>query len=39
MNNLGVLFYKLALLIEAHKYLDEARRLTASFKDKLALLR
>jgi tetratricopeptide (TPR) repeat protein len=33
-NNLGVLLYRLSRFKEAHKYLDEARRLTVSFKDK-----
>jgi tetratricopeptide (TPR) repeat protein len=33
-NNVGFLFYKLSRFAEAHKYLDEARRLTVSFKDK-----
>jgi tetratricopeptide (TPR) repeat protein len=33
-NNVGFLLYKLARYKEAHKYLDEARRLTVSFKDK-----
>lgn len=33
-NNLGLLFYKLSRFTDAHKYLDEARRLTLSFKDK-----
>jgi tetratricopeptide (TPR) repeat protein len=33
-NNVGFLLFKLARLKEAHKYLDEARRLTVSFKDK-----
>jgi len=33
-NNLGVLLYKLSRFTEAHKYLDEARLLTVSFKDK-----
>jgi tetratricopeptide (TPR) repeat protein len=33
-NNLGLLFYKLSRFAEAHRYLDEARRLTVSFKDK-----
>ncbi|MDQ2975626.1 MAG: tetratricopeptide repeat protein [Acidobacteriota bacterium] len=33
-NNVGFLLYKLARYKEAHKYLDEARRLTISFKDK-----
>lgn len=33
-NNLGLLFYKLSRFPDAHKYLDEARRLTVSFKDK-----
>ncbi|MEP6912128.1 MAG: helix-turn-helix domain-containing protein [bacterium] len=33
-NNVGFLLYKLGRFKEAHRYLDEARRLTASFKDK-----
>jgi tetratricopeptide (TPR) repeat protein len=33
-NNVGFLLFKLSRHKEAHKYLDEARRLTASFKDK-----
>ncbi len=33
-NNVGFLFYKLSHFTEAHKYLDEARRLTVSLKDK-----
>jgi tetratricopeptide (TPR) repeat protein len=33
-NNLGLLFYKLSRFTDAHKHLDEARRLTVSFKDK-----
>lgn len=33
-NNVGFLLYKLARYKEAHKYLNEARRLTASLKDK-----
>jgi len=33
-NNVGFLLFKLSRYKEAHKYLDEARRLTASFKDK-----
>jgi tetratricopeptide (TPR) repeat protein len=33
-NNLGLLFYKLSRFADAHKYLDEARRLTISFKNK-----
>ena len=33
-NNVGFLLYKLSRFKEAHQYLDEARRLTASFKDK-----
>ncbi|HEV7747253.1 MAG TPA: helix-turn-helix domain-containing protein [Pyrinomonadaceae bacterium] len=33
-NNLGPLFYKLSRFTDAHKYLDEARRLTLRFKDK-----
>jgi tetratricopeptide (TPR) repeat protein len=33
-NNVGFLLYKVGQFKEAHKYLNEARRLTASFKDK-----
>ncbi|MDQ5846684.1 MAG: hypothetical protein M3539_15465 [Acidobacteriota bacterium] len=33
-NNVGLLLCKLARFKEAHRYLDEARRLTATFKDK-----
>jgi len=33
-NNVGFLLYKLSRFKEAHKYLNEARRLTARFKDK-----
>jgi tetratricopeptide (TPR) repeat protein len=33
-NNVGFLLYKLSRFKEAHKYLEEARRLTVSFKDK-----
>ncbi len=33
-NNVGFLLYKLSRYKEAHKYLDEARRLTVSFRDK-----
>ncbi len=33
-NNVGFLLYKLSRFREAHKYLDEARRLTVAFKDK-----
>lgn len=33
-NNVGVLLFKLGRFKEAHKYLEEARRLTISFKDK-----
>lgn len=33
-NNVGFLLYKLSRYKEAHKYLDEARRLSISFKDK-----
>jgi tetratricopeptide (TPR) repeat protein len=33
-NNVGFLLYKLSRFKAAHKYLDEARRLTVSFKDK-----
>ncbi|MDQ5847315.1 MAG: hypothetical protein M3539_18680 [Acidobacteriota bacterium] len=32
-NNLGLLLYKLSRYKEAHKYLDEARRLAITFKD------
>src|SRR6185295_16397850 len=34
INNLGFLLFKLGRYKEAHKYLDEARRLTVRFKDK-----
>ena len=34
INNVGFLLYKLGRYKEAHKYLDEARRLTVRFKDK-----
>ncbi len=34
MNNLGVLLYKLSRFSDAHKHLDQARRLTVSLKDK-----
>ena len=34
LNNLGFLLFKLGRYKEAHKYLDEARRLTVRFKDK-----
>jgi tetratricopeptide (TPR) repeat protein len=34
LNNIGFLLFKLGHYKEAHKYLDEARRLTARFKDK-----
>jgi len=34
INNVGFLLFKLFRYKEAHKYLDEARRLTARFKDK-----
>jgi len=34
INNLGFLLFKLSRYKEAHKYLNEARRLTARFKDK-----
>jgi tetratricopeptide (TPR) repeat protein len=33
-NNVGIILFKLSRYKEAHKYLDEARRLTVSFKDK-----
>jgi tetratricopeptide (TPR) repeat protein len=33
-NNVGFLLFKLSCYKEAHKYLDQARRLTVSFKDK-----
>jgi tetratricopeptide (TPR) repeat protein len=33
-NNIGVLLSNLSRFQEAHKYLDEARRLTVSFRDK-----
>lgn len=33
-NNVGFLLYKLGRFKEAHKYLDEARRLSIRFKDK-----
>ena len=33
-NNVGFLLYKLSRFKEAHKYLDDARRLTSRFKDK-----
>lgn len=33
-NNLGLLLYKLSRFTDAHKYLNEARRLAVSFKDK-----
>lgn len=33
-NNVGFLLFKLARYQEAHKYLDQARRLTVSFKDR-----
>jgi tetratricopeptide (TPR) repeat protein len=33
-NNVGFLLFKLSRFKEAHRYLDEARRLTISFKDK-----
>ena len=36
-NNLGFLFYKLSRLKKAHEYLDQARRLTASLKDKVGI--
>ncbi|HEX7333952.1 MAG TPA: tetratricopeptide repeat protein [Pyrinomonadaceae bacterium] len=34
INNVGFLLFKLSRYKEAHKYLNEARRLTARFKDK-----
>jgi len=34
MNNVGFLLFKLSRYKEAHKYLDEARRLTVRLKDK-----
>ncbi|HEX6716034.1 MAG TPA: tetratricopeptide repeat protein [Pyrinomonadaceae bacterium] len=34
INNVGFLLFKLSRYKEAHKYLDEARRLTVRFKDK-----
>ena len=34
INNVGFLFFKLGRNKEAHKYLDEARRLVVKFKDK-----
>ena len=34
LNNIGLLLFKLRHYKDAHKYLDEARRLTAKFKDK-----
>jgi tetratricopeptide (TPR) repeat protein len=34
INNVGFLLFKLCRYKEAHKYLDEARRLTVRFKDK-----
>lgn len=34
INNVGFLLFKLSRYKEAHKYLNEARRLTAKFKDK-----
>jgi tetratricopeptide (TPR) repeat protein len=33
-NNVGLILFNLSRFKEAHKYLNEARRLTASFKDK-----
>jgi tetratricopeptide (TPR) repeat protein len=36
-NNLGFLFYKLSRFKKAHEYLDQARRLTASLKDKIGI--
>jgi tetratricopeptide (TPR) repeat protein len=33
-NNVGLVLFNLSRFKEAHKYLNEARRLTASFKDK-----
>jgi tetratricopeptide (TPR) repeat protein len=34
LNNIGFLLYKLSRYKDAHKYLNEARRLTVRFKDK-----
>jgi len=36
-NNLGFLFYTLSRFKKAHEYLDQARRLTASLKDKVGI--
>jgi tetratricopeptide (TPR) repeat protein len=36
-NNLGFLFYKLSRFKKAHEYLDQARRLTVSIKDKIGI--
>jgi tetratricopeptide (TPR) repeat protein len=36
-NNLGFLFHKLSRFKKAHEYLDQARRLTASIKDKIGV--
>jgi tetratricopeptide (TPR) repeat protein len=36
-NNLGFLFYKLSRFKKAHEYLDQARRLTSSLKDKIGI--
>jgi tetratricopeptide (TPR) repeat protein len=36
-NNLGFLLYKLSRFNEAHEYLDQARRLTVSIKDKVGV--
>jgi tetratricopeptide (TPR) repeat protein len=36
-NNLGFLLYKLSRFKQAHEYLDQARRLTVSIKDKIGV--
>lgn len=36
-NNLGFLFYKLSRFKKSHEYLDQARRLTVSIKDKIGV--
>jgi tetratricopeptide (TPR) repeat protein len=36
-NNLGFLYFKLSRFKKAHEYLDQARRLTASIKDKIGV--
>jgi tetratricopeptide (TPR) repeat protein len=36
-NNIGFLLYKLSRFKKAHEYLDQARRLTASLKDKIGI--